>query len=155
MGTPNFPKLRGADGEASRVQDNIDSTLRPMVLALANTPIMGAASPNWIRPDLVGGWANIGTIAGINYAIAAFHKDALGYVHMKGLISNAAGVAAGVTMLTLPMGYRPREYNRFVVDFNGGASNTVMVAPTGALWTEAVVAAGNNISLSIIFLAEQ
>lgn len=155
MGSPGFPKLRGENAQSSRTQDNISQQLQPIAQALAKTPIMGAPAPGWIAPSLLNGFANLGTVGGNNYAVAGYHRDALGYVHIKGVVMIAAGAAAGLPIFALPGGYRPAEWNRFAVDGNGATFNALTVHPDGRIWPELLIAAGGTIDLAISFLAEQ
>ena len=82
MAASNFPILRGLDAQQSRTQDNVSQVLTPVAKALQNTPIMGAPPPSWILPSLLNGYASFG----LGTAAPAFHRDALGYVHLKGLL---------------------------------------------------------------------
>lgn len=144
-----FPRLRG-DAHDSRTQDNIAGTLTPIASALNATPIMGAAAPAWIAPDLVADFANYGS----GFAVAGYHKDCLGYVHGKGKITSAAGVAIGFVMLILPTGYRPSETLTFAVE-GSGAFQSIRVAPNGEVSPAIAVAAGGTVDLDFSFLAEQ
>jgi hypothetical protein len=151
MANPLFPKLRGGtdeSGEAARRDDNIDSVLRPLATRLANTPIMGAAAPSWVRPDLTAGWTQVAT----PFAKVAYHKDALGYVHLKGLVNNTSGGALATALFTLPIGYRPSETLRFGV--LGGLN--VNITANGAVTPTAAIGAGNNFEITgVVFLAER
>lgn len=154
---PNFIKLRGGlDPVVSRLQDNIDATLRPVASALLNTPIMGAAAPAWIPAQLLNNWAN----AGAPFATCAFHRDALGYVHCKGVLLNTVGVA-GTTVasaiMQFPVGYRPRESQRFPVRTTASAIQFVLVDMTNAGLAIPLVAvgAGGSCDFAFTFLAEQ
>ncbi len=112
---------------------------------------MGAPPPAWIAPDLLNGFANFGA----GHAEAAFHKDALGMVTVKGLISTAAGAAAFVTMLALPAGYRPLAKRRLAVEGNGATFQSVQVNPNGDIGNVLAIAAAGYISIEFSFLAEQ
>lgn len=149
---PNFLKLRNAgDIQSNRVQDNVSATLGPVATALANTPIMGAPPPSWIRPALLSDFVNVGG----GFALTAYNRDALGYVHSKGVVSTAAGHAAGTAIYSLPMGYRPSETQRFPVRGNAGAVQSVVISPNGLVACGLVIAAAGTIDLVFSFLAEQ
>lgn len=150
MASPSFPKLRGSDEQASRAQDNISQQLQPIAKALSATPIMGASAPSWIAPSLLNGFANTS-----GFAAAGFHRDALGYFHGKGVLTNAAGVAAGSTIYVAPSGYRPRETQRFSVRGAAGTVQAVTVTPAGLVSNDLVLAAGDTIDLAFSFLTEQ
>lgn len=152
MASSQFPILRTPEQpQQSRVQDGIASVFNPVAKALQNTPIMGAPAPAWIQPDLLNGWANIGA----QFATAAFHRDALGYVHCKGVLSNAAGAAAGSTIFALPMGYRPAQQYRFAVEGTSATAQFINVTPVGLVSPDVVVAAGGTCDVVFTFLAEQ
>lgn len=150
MGSPGFPRLRGPDELATRTQDGIAGQLQPVAKALAATPIMGAAAPPWQLPDLLNGFAN----AGGALAVAGYHRDALGYVHMKGELTHAAGCAAGTQILLLPLAYRPRETMRIAVPVTPGAQ-WITITGAGVVSTGFLIAAGEQIGLAVTFLAEQ
>lgn len=56
------------------------------------------AQEAWIAPTLLNGWVNAGGFG------TAYFKDEFGFVHLKGLVSSGS---LGVTVFTLPEGYRP------------------------------------------------
>ncbi len=56
------------------------------------------------EPGFQNSWINFGAGA----STAAFYKDPLGVVHLKGLLSNSPGAVAKVAF-TLPPGYRPAQ----------------------------------------------
>lgn len=149
MVAPVFLKLRG-EGRDSRTQDNISATLEPAVRALSATPIMGAPPPGWIIPTLLLDFVNA-----TGQAVAAYHRDALGYFHGKGAVSTAAGQGAGSVIFTIPMGYRPRETLRLAVVGNGFTFQAVRVTPSGDVINEVAIAAGGSIDLNFTFLVEQ
>lgn len=152
-GSPNlFLKLR-TENHSTRVQDNVGASLSPIATALNATPIMGAAPPPWIRPELATGWANTGA----PFALAGYHRDALGYVHGKGVLFNASGGALppGTPILTLAMGYRPAEVQRFSVPGAGVTAQELTITSAGVVSNNAAVANGAAIDLVFNFLAEQ
>lgn len=149
-----FPRLYGTPtpGEVpaalARIQDNISTVLGPTAAALQATPIMGAPPPAWIRPPTLNGWIATG-----GFAEPAFHRDALGYVHVKGAFTNSLGVANAAVIFTLPIGYRPGEVNLFGVVGAGAAPQFVTIALDGSV-TPTSTAAGDNKHLNFTFLAE-
>ena len=150
MVSPYFPVLRGPDPQQSRVQDNVQSVLGPVAKSLQNTPIMGAPPPSWIRPSLLNGWTS--DTAGV--AVIAFHRDALGYVHVGGYGVNAAGCAGFTTTWTMPMGYRPRDVRIFAVRGTSLGLQFVEVGPSGDVRTQIAVVAGGNSTFEFSYLAE-
>ena len=147
----NFLKLRSGDDErGTRTQDNISGTLAPIATALNATPIMGAPAPPWIPPDLKADFVNYAQ----GYAIAGYHRDALGYVWGKGKVTSATGQVAGTVMFTLDAGYRPDLILTFAVE-GSGAFQSIRIAPNGQVTTTLNVGAGGSVDLDFRFLAEQ
>lgn len=64
------------------------------------------------QPAFQNSWVNFGP----GYVTAAFLKDGLGFVHLKGLVKS--GVAA--VIFTLPTGCRPPELEVFGIDTDTG-----------------------------------
>lgn len=152
MANPAFPKLRKQDdAQSSRAQDSIDSVLRPVAAALTKTPIMGAAPPAWIAPDLLNGFVNL---AG-QFATIGFHRDCLGYVHCKGVLIHSVGCAASTTIMVFPVGYRPARTQRFAVEGAGYAIQFVDVKATGVASNDVLIAPGGTMDFAFTFLAEQ
>ena len=67
----------------------------------ASEPYHEVGTPG--EPAFRNGWAN----AGGGFSTAAFYKDPLGVVHLKGNLSNP--VTDGTDAFTLPAGYRPSQ----------------------------------------------
>lgn len=149
MPSSRFPVLRGPDIQQSRVQDNVQAVLGPVAQALQSTPIMGAAPPSWIAPSPLNGWANIGGIR----SPLGFHKDALGYVHLRGyMLAGTLNAAA----FNLPLGYRPAY--RTVLNgcaFNGGiVTAQIEVRQDGQVFFNCIAATTEVVIDGLTFLAE-
>jgi hypothetical protein len=145
-----FPRLRNDEQpQQSRVQDGIQGTLGPLAQALNSTPIMGAA-PVWIPVELDPAFTNFGGA----FATAAYYKDSLMRVWVKGVLFSAAGVAAAATVTTLPFGYRPAQTQRKAVEGNGATVQFVSIAQTGVCTVEKLIAAGGTLDIDFSFLAE-
>lgn len=151
MSSPAFLKVRAKDADPSRVQDSINATLEPIAKSLNATPIMGAPPPVWVRPDLLNGFVNLGG----GWALASYHRDALGYVHGQGRITHVAGTAAGTTIFTLPTGYRPLLGVVISVRGSGGVAQAAVITPAGLVYNDLVIAAGGDMGLWFTFLAER
>lgn len=144
-----FARLR-KDPLTSRVQDQVATTLTPIAQAVASSPLMGGA-PVWLALELVPAFANIGGA----FATAAYYKDSLFRVWVKGVLTCAAGCAAGTTIATMPAGLRPAERQRKAVEGNVATVQFISIAPTGVLTNEVLIGAGGSIDLDFSFLAEQ
>lgn len=59
------------------------------------------AQTAWAAPALASGWGNFGS----GYDTAGYFRDSAGVVHLRGLVVRTSGT--GLTMLTLPVGFRP------------------------------------------------
>jgi hypothetical protein len=68
-------------------------------------------SEDWKLLPLVNSWVYYGA----PWPVPAYYKDALGIVHLKGLIKSGV---AGTVFTTLPVGYRPLESCIYVVSSN-------------------------------------
>lgn len=145
-----FPRLRGGPELTTRAQDNINSTLGPLAEALNATPIMGAPPPAWLRPSLLNGFVDRGTT---NEA-SGYHKDALGYVWLTGVITHATGVAGGTLLLVMPLGYRPRGTIIIPVWSSAGAGQAISINADGTTFCQAAVAAAGWLTLNASWLAE-
>ena len=93
-------------------------------------------------------WQNNGGVL----ATAAYYRDPLGAVHVKGSIQCPGGDAAsGYTIFTFPPGYRPAQSAYMVALANYGSSfGTVDVGSSGNLTTgpaSGLVGTQNNLSL--------
>lgn len=86
----------------------------------------------WVAPTFQNSWVNYGS----PWATAAYYKDAVGVVHLRGLVKNGTSMS---TIFTLPAGYRPQASIRFAVD-SSGAFGSVYVQNDG----QVVMAVGST-----------
>ncbi|QNU22341.1 hypothetical protein IC805_05215 [Geobacillus thermoleovorans] len=85
----------------------------PYGLYIDDSETIQTQNRGWIALTLLNGWTNYGS----GFETAGYYKDALGFIHIKGLIkSGAMGTAAFV----LPSGYRPSYRKMFPVLTSGG-----------------------------------
>lgn len=97
------------------------------------------------EPAFASGWTNESPN---NETTAAFYKDQIGIVHLKGALTGGANAR----IFTLPAGYRPSRSNVFLV-YRGSGSGMVSV---GTLGTVTPYSGANALSLDgITFRAEQ
>lgn len=150
MASNMLTNLRGSDPGANRQTDAISRLVEPVAKAVMATPIMGAKPPAWIRPPLQSGFADTGA----PWAPARYHRDALGYVHVQGYVTNAAGTGATSTIFTFSSGYRPALDLAFTANVSG-AFAVVAVRSTGVFFAYPVIAAGAGMTFTFSFLAEQ
>jgi hypothetical protein len=90
------------------------------------------------QPAFAGTWVNYGS----TYDTAAFYKDPLGRVHIKGLVKDGT---VHTTVFTLPDGYKPTADLLFVVTSND-AFAVLTVRSSGAV---AHSAGGSNVYLQL------
>lgn len=88
-------------------------------------------------PAFANAWVNFGGAE----ATAAFCKDALGWVHLKGLIKTGT---INTAAFTLPVGYRPTKDERFAAQSNG-LYGSLVVTSAGVVNP----ATGSNANFSI------
>lgn len=72
------------------------------------TDYLSAPDSDWITPTFVNSWVNYDSTV---FNPAGYRKDALGYVHLRGLIKNGT---VNTTFFTLPTGYRPYRQELFM-----------------------------------------
>jgi len=97
------------------------------------------------NPAFENSWVNYGT----TFDTAAYYKDALGIVHVKGLVKSGTATAA---IFTLPTGYRPASTLLFVCVDGTNLANRVDVDADGTI--NAAASASNSFqSLNFSFRA--
>ena len=104
------------------------------------------STPTWIAPTLLNSWANYGG----GYNNAGYMKDALGFVHLRGLIKNG-NIA---TIFNLPSGYRPVGQCLFFAPCNHTPTPPVsaridIIPSTGAVNLVSYETLGNNAWVSL------
>lgn len=107
----------------------------------------GITSMTWTAPTLSGAWTNFGSI----YDTAAYGKDSLGFVNMRGLIAGGAG-----TVFVLPVGYRPLHSVFILTTGSGGSTASTAIIEVDADGTVAMTGTNTAVSLwPVRFVAEQ
>lgn len=86
------------------------------------------------NPAFMNNWVNYGS----PFNTCAFRKDAMGYVHLKGLVKNGT-VGSGFAVFTLPVGYRPIG-QQLIVTMSTSVIGRVDITTVGYV----MVVAGNN-----------
>jgi phage minor structural protein len=86
----------------------------PYGLYIDDSETIQTQNRGWIAPTLLNGWVNYGS----GYETAGYYKDALGFIHLKGVIKSGT---MGAAAFTLPAGYRPSYKKMFIVPTAGGA----------------------------------
>lgn len=100
-------------GAASYPQWNIDN-FAGRVRMHSNSGVFFNLSVNgWQGFSYQNGWTAYGS-GGTYGAVNGYFKDALGFIHLRGLISSGT-VTVGTTMLNLPTGCRPPDRMLFLV----------------------------------------
>ena len=114
------------------------------------------AAPAWSTPTYASGWADYD--AGTEWLGARYTKLSNGMIIMKGLAKNTSGStkAAGSTICTLPVGYRPLHRLRFSTAQAGYTASPLDVGKLGEVVINNSLANGEWVSVSVVaFLAEQ
>lgn len=105
---------------------------------LNGSPLVVLASitdGTWQTPTLVNSWTNFGG----SFAPALYKKKASGTVVLKGTIANATVPAAGTTIFTLPVGFRPPENLIFLQHFATTNPSTISTAARVTVLTDGTV----------------
>jgi hypothetical protein len=115
------------------------------MLAVHNASGQYLVAPDlaWTAPTLINSWANFGS----GYANAEYRKDALGWVHIHGLVTSGASAI----IFTLPSGYRPAVIERFATSVTGGASGTLAVDTSGNV--QLLAGTMTNVTIDCMFRA--
>lgn len=134
--------------------DRLDAAVTTIPQSLATavestlTSFGGIAAPAaWQTPTLHASWANLGSgFAPIRY------RKAGSRVYLRGTGSTAAGTGAGVTLLTLPVGFRPTAGSFMFVCLASGATGRARVDITtaGAVVISDAIGASGFLSLDNI-----
>lgn len=96
------------------------------------------SSRAWIAPTLLNGVSNYGG----GYQTAAYYKDAMGFVHLRGFLT---GSADGKHIFTLPAGYRPSALSNFTTWSNSSVGTSRIAISTTGVVTATV--SGNWLAL--------
>jgi len=97
----------------------------------------------WQTPTLQNGWVNYGN----TFNNAAYFKDSLGIVHLRGLVRGGSG-----TIFTLPEGYRPSGRELHGVSTDPNVAGRIDILTDGQVYKES--GSSNWISLDgITFMA--
>ncbi|PSB22155.1 hypothetical protein C7B65_01755 [Phormidesmis priestleyi ULC007] len=91
---------------------------------------------DWQTPTLQNGWVNYDT----TYNSAAYFKDSLGIVHLKGLVKAGTG-----TIFTLPVGYRPLNQELHAVATHPNEMGRIDILTNGQVYMQK----GNNAWISL------
>ncbi len=88
----------------------------PGYVSLTNLTFHAAAT-TYQAPTFEGTWTDYGG----THAPVGYHKDCLGRVHLRGLVTDDGGAPAQSVIFTLPEGYRPSARLVFPVATRAGA----------------------------------
>lgn len=150
-GSPNFPKLRGADPQAARTQDNVAGQLAPIARAVAQTPLLNGVLPPWVALSLRGGFTNT---TNVNDAAFGYMPDALRRVSLRGALQNVAGAAAVTAFATLPQGQRPSKEVYLPCVGTGATYQCLYINVDGIVYTLVAVPAGGTVNIHASFIAD-
>ena len=118
----------------------ISKRLHPASFSNVNSQLASKANvaqEAWIALTLQNSWVNFGGAT----ETAAYFKDTLGNVRLKGLIKSGT---LQTTVFELPLNYRPAQALWYPVAVNGGVG-TVSISSTGLVKVDT----GNNTYVSL------
>ena len=108
---------------------------------------------SWVAPTFQNSWVNYGDV----WETAGYRKDALGYVHLKGLVKSGT-IGTSTAIFTLPAGYRPKTGKALLfVCMSNNAAGRINVRNNTGDEGKVCCETGNNAWVSldgITFLAE-
>jgi hypothetical protein len=141
----NENALRGAIDEisASAAAQQISADLRNRVDDLESQvdalrpPLSWPSTEQFSAPTLLNSWVNLGA----PYNPAGYYKDPFGRVHLRGMIKSGT---VGLTVFTLPVGYRPAN-SELIATASNGAFGILIIDNAG----NATINAGTNSYFSL------
>jgi hypothetical protein len=116
----------------------------------AKTDYLSTPDTNWVAVTFTNSWVNYGS----GYDTCGYYKDALGFVHLKGLVKSGS---LGTSVFTLPAGYRPATDKIFVtIGSNDGSNHALGRVTVNDSGTVVVTLAGTSFTSleGITFKAE-
>ena len=124
-----------------RYTDGVPSDWRPSWADILALPYL----TDWLAPTLQNGWTEIS-----GYPVRYF-KDAMGFVHCKGLLAFPAS-GANVTIFQFPVGYRPGVSRRFTVAHGDSATSIARfkIDAVGAVTCEPTLNTGTWADITVI-----
>lgn len=135
MGIKQLPKPQTGIEAVDRVLTEHVDKLNPILRALPPSTNGQLVQMTWIPITFKNGWANFGGGPGSGFMPAAYMMDTQGFVHLRGLIQNAAGQAANIAAFTLPVGFRPAGQQCFFGTNNGpGVGVRMDMLANGDFW---------------------
>lgn len=133
------------DAAVTTIPQSLAQQIEATIAALGGVAAPGA----WQTPTLAGGVTNLGS----GFALARYRK-ALNTVKCRGTLSFASGASAGVTLFTLPVGFRPSATSpagHLIFPCSSGIGFArVDVMSTGAVVLQSAFAAGGFMALDAI-----
>lgn len=126
-------ELKVDDLPVKQLQDTLEQNWEPTAGQLLAPPEavteVGVYLNGWVAYDSV------------LYGGARFYKDPFGIVHLQGMVKNGT---IGLSILTLPVDYRPKWQSLFDIQSNG-ALGRLDITPAG----DVVCTTGNNAWVSL------
>jgi hypothetical protein len=119
-----------ADGDTLKAAD-----INGNFTALAGQIGAVTAPMTWTALSLMNKWTPYG---GVGYAPPSYARDALGVVHLRGLVTGST--AAQVTIAVLPAGFQPKYNYETTVACGGTTPCTVLIKTTGEMLFELISA---------------
>lgn len=132
-------KVTASFADTTAVRVPVTMMLTPEGSYSALTPSSGT----WTAPTLLNAYTNLGGI----YMTAGYFKDANGFVHLRGIVTNAGALAANVPVFTLPAGYRPSAQVIYNPYCSLGTTPAAGVTTAGNVQITVAVGAGVVLSL--------
>jgi hypothetical protein len=113
-------------------------TLTTAEIRIPKERLVGGAG----EPPFGAGWKN----AGAGYQLAGFYRDQEGVVHLRGVVSLGG---SGLTIFTLPAGYRPSATEAFSAVLDSAGSALILVTAAGDVDLEFVNSPSTPHALSL------
>jgi len=174
MSTPDVTthgqSIRADRMEYITTDDRVPERLRRLENAVASSGPVAIPIDTWhmpgtgTEPALVSPWKSYGWNGNAatsyepstgSFVPLSFQKDPFGRVLFRGFAMATAATAAGATIFTLPVGYRPTKTILFDTSVNGTTASRIDITPTGAITVSPAMTANTWITFDgLIFDTE-
>lgn len=124
-------------GDGTNPMDTVLQRLSADTLVIGSDDVLERNTDAWTAVTYTNSWVDFGGALGT----VAYRKDAMGYVHLKGVMKNGV---IGSSAFTLPAGYRPAADTRYACVSNNAFG--VMAITSAGTCTPTV---GSNASFSV------
>jgi hypothetical protein len=144
IGNVSSTEIGYLDGVTSAIQTQLDAkapTASPTFTGTVTLPATTTIASAWTAFTPGNSWVHFGS----PYTTPAYHKDANGFVTMKGVIKSGTPNTA---ITTLPVGFRPTQTHYFI-SVAGAGFCALLVDANGVVQVGSYISSGTNAYVSL------